>query len=152
MAVGRLGAYHGARPQTRRVPGGGAGRPGRPAGCQFPTPLRLLIALQTFRVRVIATSGPVTPSLADLSGKPPPGYGKAAAFASGDNHRPPGWFVERHDEFSPPLLILGTHYDLEACGEWEARVSARTRFAEELSRRELPLPPDPVHAEVTGWD
>ncbi len=152
MAVGRLGAYHGARPQ--------------PAGCQegvpvarvarrvtsSRTPLRLLIALQTFRVRVIATYGPVLPSLADLSGEPPPGYGKAAAFASGDNHRPAGWFVERHDEFSPPLLILGTHYDLEACGEWEARVSARTRFAEELSRRELPLPPDPVHAEVTGWD
>ncbi len=34
----------------------------------------------------------------------------------------------------------------------EARVSARTRFAEELSRRKLPLPPDPVHTEVTDWD
>jgi hypothetical protein len=106
--------------------------------------------LQTFRVRVTASYGPVMPSLLDLSGEPPAGYERAAAFASGNNHRPRGWFVERHPEFSPALLILGTFYDIEAAGEWEARVRARARFADELSRRKLPLPHDPVRAEVAG--
>ena len=92
------------------------------------------------------------PSLADLSGEPSPGYEQAAAFASGANHRPPGWFIERHTEFVPTLLIVGTVYDVEASGEWEARARARARFADELSRRKLPLPHDPVRAEVTGGD
>jgi hypothetical protein len=106
--------------------------------------------MKTFRVRVTASYGPSMPSLADLSGDPPAGYEQVAAFASVANRRPRGWFVEQHAEFSPPLLIVGAFYDIEAAGEWEARVAARARFAEQLSRRKLPLPPDPVSAEVTG--
>lgn len=92
------------------------------------------------------------PSLADLSGEPPAGYEQAAALAMGENHRPASWFAEQHAEFSPPLVILGTFYDVEAAGEWEAGVWARARFADELSRFKLPLPPDAVRAEVTNWD
>jgi hypothetical protein len=80
-----------------------------------------------------------------------PGYEKVAALAFGHNHRPPAWFLEEHAEFSPPLLILGTFYEIEATGEWEARVGARARFATELTRHKLPLPPDSVRAELDGW-
>lgn len=100
-----------------------------------------------FRVKVTAAYGPLMPSLADLKGQPPVGYRKVAAFARRDQH-PPNWFVQEHDEFTPPLVIVGAYYDVELPGEWDARAEARTRFEAELARQRLPLPPDPVHAEI----
>jgi hypothetical protein len=63
------------------------------------------------------------PSLEDLSGPVPSGYESAAAFAD-SNRRPASWFVEQYDEFSPPLLVLGTYYDIAAVGPLEARAEA----------------------------
>lgn len=33
--------------------------------------------------------------------------------------------------------------------EWDAQAQAASRFASELSRHKLPLPPDPIHTEIT---
>lgn len=104
--------------------------------------------MPAFRVKITAAYGPLMPSLTDLSGEPPERYEQIAALANGSDARPHKWFIEQHDEFSPPLLVLGTYYDLDASGEWSARAQARGRFRAELSRRGLPLPHDPIHAEL----
>jgi hypothetical protein len=105
-----------------------------------------LTAVPLFRVKVTASYGPLTPSLVDLSGKPPPGYDLVAGFIS--NGRPRGWFVEQNPEFSPPLLVVGAYYDVEASAEWPARAQARGRFAGELKKHGLPMPPQPIYAEL----
>jgi hypothetical protein len=102
-----------------------------------------------FRVKVTAAYGPLMPSLSDLRGTAPAGYRTVAAFARQSQH-PPNWFIEEHQEFRPPLLILGAYYDVEAVGEWDARAEARARFERELSRLKLPRPADPVHAELAS--
>ncbi len=102
-----------------------------------------------FRIKVTAAYGPLMPSLADLSGQPPAGYRVVAAFAREAQH-PPDWFVEEHDEFTPTLVILGAYYDVDAIGHWDARVEAKMRFKAELARLKLPLPADPLHAELAG--
>jgi hypothetical protein len=102
-----------------------------------------------FRVKVTAAYGPLMPSLADLRGQPPAGYRKVVAFARTAEH-PPNWFVQEHDEFTPPLVIVGAYYDVEALGAWDARAEARARFEAELARHQLPLPPDPIHSEIAG--
>ena len=63
---------------------------------------------------------------------------------------PVNWFVEEHSEFTPTLVILGAYYDIDAIGYWDARVEAKMRFKAELARFGLPLPADPVHAELAG--
>jgi hypothetical protein len=85
------------------------------------------------------------PSLNDLSGTPPAGYETVVRFV--DDDRPDGWFVERDGEFSPPLLVLGTFYDVKAAGEWAARVEAGARFLSALAARGLPDPVQGVYAE-----
>ena len=102
-----------------------------------------------FRVKVTAAYGPMMPSLADLKGQPPIGYRKVAAFARAEHH-PPNWFVQEHGEFTPPLVIVGAYYDVEALSEWGARAEARARFVAELARQKLPPPADPVHSEIAG--
>jgi hypothetical protein len=74
-------------------------------------------------------------------------YESATAFAD-SNQRPASWFVERYDEFSPPLLVIGTYYDIEARGPREALAEARCRFQSELTQHKMPLPFDPVYAEL----
>ena len=86
------------------------------------------------------------PSLTDLSGAPPPGYEAVARLVS--DGRPPGWFVEQQNEFSPPLLVIGTFYDIEAGGEWAARAQAAARFRGELDALGLPFGTDAIYAQV----
>jgi hypothetical protein len=102
-----------------------------------------------FRIKVTAAYGPLMPSLSDLKGQPPAGYRKVATFARKTQH-PPNWFIEEHDEFTPPLVILGAYYDVDAVGEWDARAEAKARFRAELAGHKLPKPPDPIHAELAG--
>jgi hypothetical protein len=91
------------------------------------------------------------PALADLTGMPPAGYERVVAFVRDPGDYPSNWFIQEHDEFSPALLIIGGYYDVEAATEWDARAQAARRFARDLSRHGLPLPPDPIHAELTDW-
>jgi hypothetical protein len=87
------------------------------------------------------------PSLKDLSGPVPSGYKSAVALAD-PNRRPASWFVDRYDEFAPPLLVLGTYYYVQAVGPAEACVEATRAFQSELTQHKMPLPFDPVHAEL----
>ena len=100
------------------------------------------------RVRVTASYGPIMPSLKDLSGRAPPGYERVAATLQTPSALPSSWFVQTDDEFSPPLLILGTVYEVEATTELDARGRAAARFAKELTKQKLPLPAGPIHAEL----
>ena len=105
-------------------------------------------AITPLRVRVTATYGPVMPSLGDLTGEPPEGYEKVVAFIRAPGACPSNWFVHEDPEFSPPLLIVGAYYEIEAVTEWDARTQAASRFASDLSRLKLPRPPDPIHTEM----
>ena len=102
--------------------------------------------MPTFRIRVSAPYGPLMPSLADLRGEPPDGYERVRVFVG--NGRPRGWFVDAYPEFSPTLLVLGTVYEVDAAGEWTAGLLAMARFVRELTAHGLPLPPNPVRAEI----
>lgn len=104
--------------------------------------------MPNFRVRVTASYGPVMPSLSDLTGTPPAGYKTVATFVRND--RPSGWFVEQDQDFSPPLLVLGTFYEVNAAGEWAAGVEAGARFRAELAAHGLPAPAQGVYAEPAG--
>ena len=97
-------------------------------------------ALIPLRVRVTASYGRIRPSLRDLSGPPPPGYARVAALVKTPRALPSSWFIQPDDEFSPPLLILGTFYEVEATTELDARAKAAARFAKELNKHRLPLP------------
>ena len=108
-------------------------------------------AITPLRVRVTATYGPVMPSLADLTGQPPEGYEKLVKFIRTPGALPSDWFVHEDAEFSPPLLILGTYYEIEAVTELDARTQAASRFASDLSRHKLPRPHDPINAEIADW-
>jgi hypothetical protein len=108
-------------------------------------------AITPLRVRVTATYGPVMPALGDLTGEPPEGYEKVVAFIKDPGARPSNWFVHEEAEFSPPLVILGTYYEIEAVTEWDARTQAASRFASDLSRLKLPRPTDPIHTEIADW-
>ena len=88
------------------------------------------------------------PSLGDLAGEPPEGYEKVVAFIRTPGACPSDWFVHEDAEFSPPLLILGSHYEIEAVTELDARTQAASWFASDLERLKLPRPPDPIHAEI----
>jgi hypothetical protein len=105
-------------------------------------------AIAPSRVRVTATYGPVMPSLGDLTGEPPAGYQKVVAFIRTPGACPSDWFVHEDAEFTPPLLILGTYYEIDAVTESDARTQATSRFASDLSRLKLPRPPDPIHSEI----
>jgi hypothetical protein len=81
-------------------------------------------AVIPLRVRVTAAYGPIMPSLADLSGPAPAGYERVAALVRKPRGRPRGWCIEKYDDFSPELLILGTYYEIEATTELDARARA----------------------------
>lgn len=108
-------------------------------------------ALIPLRVRVTASYGRIRPSLRDLSGPPPPGYARVAALVKTPRALPSSWFIQPDDEFSPPLLILGTFYEVEATTELDARAKAAARFAKELNKHKLPLPPGQIHAKLADW-
>ena len=99
------------------------------------------------RVRVTATYGPIMPSLTDPSGPPAPGYERVAAVVKTPGVLPSSWFIQADDKFSPPLLTLGTFYELEATTVLDARAKAAARFAKELTKHKLPLPAGQIHAE-----
>jgi hypothetical protein len=46
------------------------------------------------------------------------------------------------------LLVLGTVYAVDAAGEWTAGLQAMARFMRELKGHGLPLPPNPIRAEI----
>jgi len=114
-----------------------------------PHPSQSLHIVPLFRIRVTATYGPVMPRLSDLSGEPLAGYKRLSEFVH--NGRPRGWFLDKYSEFSPPLLILGTFYEIEAATEWVALTQARARFAAELESHKLPPPPQAMDSELADW-
>ena len=79
------------------------------------------------------------------------GYEKLVKFIRTPGALPSDWFVHEDAEFSPPLLILGTYYEIEAVTELDARTQAASRFASDLSRHKLPRPHDPINAEIADW-